>query len=338
MTPSQRHAALIDAMLGLAWSQWTTLGVAGIHTATHSIVVDPEALLVATMSVGRWDARLFDEVVDWVACNSAMLDAARLRRLAAGSEPEQRRLMTAVLQLAARGGARPGLKRVESDLIAREETADYGVQPLFRSQDGGSLDWAVPDEIFAAAGFSRSQLNFRGLSRRPNASTPACLRFRARALVGVGARAEVLTYLWTHEWAHGRLIAERSAYNQSPVAEYLAALAASGLAEKRTAGRRTEYRLVTTIGDVGRPAPAYVAWDTVLPAITRVAASLDSTSLSDDALWSRFAATLEAERRNLASEGFNVHVPDLVGWTADGTQLLEAVGDAILDRVQRLGE
>ena len=320
-------------MLGLAWGQWTTLGVAGIGAAAHSIV-DPEALLVATMSVGRWDARLFDEAVDWVACNSAILDAARLRRLAAGSDPEQRRLMTAVLHLAAHGDARPGLQRVESDLIAREATSHYGMQPLFRSQDVGTLDWAMPDETFAAAGFHRSELNLRGMSRRPNASTPACIRFRARALVGVGARAEVLTYLWTHEWAHGRLIAERSAYNQSPVAEYLAALAASGLAEKRTAGRRTEYRLVTKLGDVGRPAPIYVAWDSVWPAITRVASSLDSTSLSDDALWSRFAATLEAERGPLASEGFNIHVPDLVGWTADGTSRLETVGDAILKLVQ----
>lgn len=337
MTPSQLHAVLLEALVELAWAQWTALGVAGVGPAPRS-VVDPEGLLVATMSIGRWDARLFDEVLDWVVANNAIVDAARLRRLATDSAPEQRRLVAAVARVASQDPVRAGLKRVDADLIARENGVDYGSQPLFRSSVPASQDWGAPDEVFASVGFRRPALELRGMSRRPDTSNPACLRFKARALVGVGARAEVLSYLWTHDWAHGRLIAEHAAYNQSPVADYLILLCGARLAEKRVDGRRTEYRLTEALRSVGQPQPPYIAWDRVWPALTRVFESLDSPSLSHEALWSRLAASLDSEKKALAVEGFAVHVPDLSGWAVQGPHVLEAVVRTIVERVRELGE
>lgn len=337
MTPSQLHRVLLDSLVELAWAQWTAIGVAGVARAPSSIV-DPEALLVATMSIGRWDARLFDEALDWAAVNSAIVDAARLRRLATDSEPEQRRLVAAVARIATQGEKRTGLKRVDTDLIAREDGIGYGSEPLFRTMSTAQQDWVDPDEVFASVGFRRPTPELRGMSRQPDASIPACIRFKARALVGVGARAEVLTYLWTHDWAHGRLIAERGAYNQSTVAEYLVALCGSRLAEKRVDGRRTEYRLAELLRRVGQPEPAYVAWDRVWPALTLVLRSLDSQSLTDDALWSRLAAGLGNEANALAAEGFAVHVSDLSGWAVQGPRVLEAVVSRIAQRVRELSE
>jgi hypothetical protein len=337
MTPSQLHRMLLDSLIDLAWGQWTALGVAGVGRVPCAIV-DPEALLVATMSIGRWDARLFDESLDWAAVNNAIVDAARLRRLARDSSPEQRRLVAVLARLASQGETRGGLKRVETDLIARESRADYSVQPLFRSTSSAPQDWAGADEAFASAGFQRPAPELRGMSRRPDTSHPACLRFKARALVGIGPRAEVLSYLWTHDWAHGRLIAERGAYTQSTVAEYLAALCTARLAEKRIDGRRTEYRLVEALRSIGRPEPRYVAWDRVWPALTRLLDSLDSPSLSQDALWSKLASALVGETKALAAEGFAVHVPDLTGWAVQGPHVLEKIINTVERRVRALSE
>ncbi|MDP2182243.1 MAG: hypothetical protein Q8K99_06715 [Actinomycetota bacterium] len=338
MTPKDLHGALLDSLLELAWRQWSALGVAGIRVASES-VVDPEALLVATMSIGRWDARLFDEVLDWVVANNTIVDAARLRRLARDSAEEQQRLVAVVSHLASEGEKRVGLKRVETDLISREEGVDYGTQPLFHSSRSVPENWVPEDEVFAGVGFSRSAPELRGMSQQPDTSNPACLRFKARALVGLGARAEVLSYLWTHEWAHGRLIAQRGAYNQSPVAGYLTALCNARLAEKRVDGRRTEYRLTEELRGLGTPTPHYVAWDAVWPALAVVAQALDSTtSLSDEALWSRLATSLDTARKGLAAEGFAVHVPDLTGWALRGPSGLEAMVREIADRARELGE
>ncbi|MBE0418386.1 MAG: hypothetical protein IBX63_11560 [Coriobacteriia bacterium] len=333
MTTRELHGTLVDVLLELAWRQWTALGVAGTR-GTSSTVIDPEALLVATMSIGRWDARLFDEVLDWVVSNSSIVDPARLRRLARSAGSEQRRLMTAVVRIASQGAGRTGLEKVETELVAREEGASYALQPLFRSARAAVEDWVGPDEVFRSVGFARPTPELRGMSRAPDASNPACLRFKGRSLVGVGARAEVLVYLWTHEWAHGRLIAERAAYNQSPVAEYLVTLADARLAEKRAAGRRIEYRLEPNLRAVGEPTPRYVAWDSVWPALTRVVESLDSETLSVEALWSRLATALDTERAGLGAEGFDIHVPDLTGWAAYGPTRLEVIVELIIDRAQ----
>ncbi|HEY5473384.1 MAG TPA: hypothetical protein VIK32_09360, partial [Candidatus Limnocylindrales bacterium] len=80
MKTSDLYDHLADVTLELAWRQWTAIGVAGARSGRQTIV-DPEALLLATLSVGRLDARLFDEVLDWVAVNAQLLDMARLRRL-----------------------------------------------------------------------------------------------------------------------------------------------------------------------------------------------------------------------------------------------------------------
>ena len=44
--------------------------------------VDPEALVLFTIGIGRRDPRLFDEMLDWVASNRELLSKQRLRNLA----------------------------------------------------------------------------------------------------------------------------------------------------------------------------------------------------------------------------------------------------------------
>jgi hypothetical protein len=338
MKTSDLYHRLVDVALELAWCQWTAMGAAGVRSSTRTII-DSEALVLATLAVGRSDARLFDEMLDWVAASAHLLDMARLRRLGKLATSDQRRLLGVVAQVAAEHGTGSSISRFAwAEVLAQEEPGEYGREPLFRADGGRVADWVSTDELFARAGFLRSSPDLRGMSRPPDARKPACLRFRARALVGPGARAEVLTYLWTHEWAHGRLIAERAAYNQAPVAEFLSALADARLAEKRSEGRRTLYRLSDGLRAVGSPVPAYIDWVRAWSALVALLDALRPCGLSEDAGWVRLAEALSSQRDALASEGVEMHVGDLRGWAEAGPGRLEVAVESVIARVRELAE
>lgn len=334
--PSELRERLLQPVLDLLWCQWTAMGVAGAR-ACDGVIIDPEALLLATLDIGRSDARLFDEALDWVSVNAGHLDMSRMRRLGKSGTTEQQTLLGIAADIAIEHGAKSSLGQLsEAGFLAREESAGYGLKPLFVSSTRTESDWAGRDERFAHAGFARSPLQLRAMSRPPQATLPACIRFRARALFGVGARAEVIAYLCCHEWAHGRLIAERSAYNQAPVAEYLTVLADANLVDKRVEGRRTLYRLGEGLREAGGQVPTYVDWVRVWPALVAILQALELEDDSDDAAWLRLVRALEAQREALAAEGLDVHVPDLNGWARSGAHVLVPVADAVIARVEAL--
>ncbi len=97
MHSTESRGLLLDAILESLWTQWTDLGVAGTRgtrgdSGDSGALVDPEALLVGTITFGRYDPRLFDEVLDWLLLNGSLLDVTRLRRLVSGLTPPESRL------------------------------------------------------------------------------------------------------------------------------------------------------------------------------------------------------------------------------------------------------
>ena len=58
-----------DRLLDLLWRQWTALGVTGQVSPCKRTVLDPEALLLISCTVGRHDARLFDAMLEWLQVN-----------------------------------------------------------------------------------------------------------------------------------------------------------------------------------------------------------------------------------------------------------------------------
>lgn len=78
---SDFKSTVLDHLLGLVWRQWSALGVSGYSASEEKGVVDPEALLLLTLTLGRYDARLFDEVLDWLEVNGDFLNVQRLQNL-----------------------------------------------------------------------------------------------------------------------------------------------------------------------------------------------------------------------------------------------------------------
>ncbi len=338
MSLTQSRDRLLASVLELMWAQWTELGVAGV-AGTESSVIDPEALLLATSRFGRYDPRLFDEVLDWLASFSDLLDVTRLRRLATQTRFADGRVVSALVDFMRQQSTAAKWERSARSLIAREDSAAYGgVAPLFLDGEGkGIPTFGEKDQFFLQHGIERPALDLRGMSTAPVSRKPAIARLRFRALMGAGARAEVLLYLATHNHAHGRLISARTGFAQRQVSEYLAQMAEAGFVERWEDGRTVQYRLVGDLTESMGPLAGYVDWP---GAWTAIAMLLETRGIAEAAASSYEAAKawragLESLKVVLPVEGLDVRPP--TPERHSGEALLEYADEYLGRVVEALG-
>ncbi|MDZ4168201.1 MAG: hypothetical protein U1E26_00905 [Coriobacteriia bacterium] len=302
---------LRTSALGLLWAQWTEIGVAGT-VGSGRTVVDPEAMLVATLSFGRQDPRLFDEVLDWLLLNGRLLDVTRLRRILKSASAEVQDLAAVMIELLQTRVEGSKWNPLSEMWHARESRAAYAPSALFRDSSGDQMpSFGETDPFFAERGYVRPPLALRGMSTHPRTDLSASSRFAARALCGIGVRAETLLYLWTHETAHGRLIASRTAYSQRQVAEYLAGLAEAGFAQRYEVGRSVQYRLVPEAQWAPAGGSAYVDWMSAFGALEALHAGVDLAARAESAYEASVA--VRSALRELAAalpiEGMDIPLP-----------------------------
>jgi hypothetical protein len=219
------------AVRAFAWDQWAQLGVLAEASAPSPWVVDPEALVLLSLEVGRDDPRLFGEVLDWLLANERLISVQRLRNLAV--DPEDKALGAAALAWVARSRPRARLSSAPGD---RETKA----QPLFRTT---VAHVRRRDEVFLRYGFIAGAIEPSGNSRPPDALAPINLAVRLRLLLGVGARAEVVRTLLTTDAPRIQpaVIARSAGYAKRNVQEALTALQAAGVVFSAEVGNEQRY-------------------------------------------------------------------------------------------------
>jgi len=193
-----------DGVVELAWSLWTELGVPGVSRHLAHTVIDPEPLLIATPTLAAADPRLLEQVFGWCTAHAQRISNSRLKGLLAESTE----------QVVAR--------------FSRFSVAlrDHGVK------------WPVvgrPDPYPLPAGPASPLLPME---------RPSLLRFRLRALCGVGARADVLCELLTLPgvWRSAADLA-RLGYTKRNVARVLSELGTAGIVVSRKEGNALRYLL-----------------------------------------------------------------------------------------------
>ncbi|HWH94055.1 MAG TPA: hypothetical protein VNT03_09350, partial [Baekduia sp.] len=82
MPISETRQRLERGLLDFAWNEWAQLGVLANAPRSSPWAQDLEALLVLSLDVARTDPRLFDEILDWLVRNEALVSIRRLRTLA----------------------------------------------------------------------------------------------------------------------------------------------------------------------------------------------------------------------------------------------------------------
>jgi hypothetical protein len=212
MQTTELHQRLQEAMRELLWDQWVSLGLAG-HASGKPIpfVIDPEALLLATLSSAWDEGRFRGEVLDWLPQNGGLLSVQRFINL---NLPER----------IAPAGSVCALARFM-------EKAGY--------RNWKTLAGRVPNGF--ESDFTES--TWRGMSQPPDPSRPENFLLRMRMLLGINSRAEVLTWLLTHADGHAARIARETGWFSKSVQAILNDLEQAGMLIARTDGKRKEVAL-----------------------------------------------------------------------------------------------
>ena len=261
------RAKLRLTLLRWLWREWTALGVAGASAIETRNVIDPEALLLFTGTAGRWDPRLFDEVLDWLAANGRLLSGQRLKRLLREYEFQSRRVIAALCSVLPQKGCRLDWKM--------DPAASAPAAALFYGTDALPLpDYGVRDPDFLAQGFRRGRLELRHYSKPPDPARPACLWLALRSLLGINCRVEIMLYLLTRSCGYPSQIARDTGYTQRNLQDVMVDLAASGQLRVTRKGREVQYRLASPLWKKlllgAQKSPAWTLWPAVLRALEMV--------------------------------------------------------------------
>ena len=227
---SQVRAQLLE----FAWDQWAQMGVFATARREDRWAIDPEALLLFTFEVARADARLFDEVLDWLVVNERLVSVQRLRNLC--RDDEDRALAEASLEWVARWRSRARLAPRNGGSRRSPDRAEQ----LFRDS---RLRVRRPDEAFRAHGWLKTETERSDKSQSPNLRSPINFAFRLRHVLGVGARAEVVRVLLTTDAPRltAQAIAGSAGYAKRNVQEALTSLHSAGVIDAVTVRNEQRY-------------------------------------------------------------------------------------------------
>ena len=262
------------------WRQWRTLGVAGTVPSSDTRVIDPEALLLFSLSVCRYEPRLFDEVLDWLVQNGHFINVQRLRQMHRKHDFAAGPQLSAVAELLAKNAK---YKLKWSGLIGQHVT--HPTQPLFL--DDNSRPLPTPSEpdccpVFMAHGLRRGPIRLREYSQPFDPLSPACLLLRMRALIGMNARAEILCLLASVQEIHPSEAARQTSYYQKTVQTILLEMVQSGVVSVRTSLKTKHYRFSPKLLDAlvkpnGKSVP-WIHWPSALHAVEMIWRRLHSLS------------------------------------------------------------
>src|SRR5258708_3504081 len=172
-----------NLLLNFLWRQWSALGVAGQASGEDAWIIDPEALLLLTCTLGRHEPRLFDEVLDWLHENGRLINILRLKRIHKEDKFAGGRVLAAMAGLMSKG----------MDVTKWKQLATLGEsltspEPFFVLEDGNPQPVVgEPDPHFLRYGFKRGPLRLRGYSQKFRPTGQTNLALQLRALLGVNS-------------------------------------------------------------------------------------------------------------------------------------------------------
>ncbi len=229
----------LEILLGFLWREWTALGVAGQERGGLRHVVDPEALLLFTCSLGRYDQRLFDEVLDWLTKNGRFLNVQRMKNILGKEDFGGGKVLSAVADWLSE----------QSDpqkwrLLARIGGHTSELQSLFYLPDGRPLpQTSDSDAVFRKHKLTRNPITLRGYAQAFASDATPCLFLRMRALFGLNARSDVLTYLALNKTGHPRQVARELYYSQKAIHDVMTDMACSGVVLSSRGARERTFRI-----------------------------------------------------------------------------------------------
>jgi hypothetical protein len=231
-----------DQIFEFLWRQWGVLGVAGTTPSRDdNRIIDPEALLLFSLNVCRFEPRLFDEIIDWLFQNGRFINVQRLQQIQHHYDFHGGPQLSAIAELLAKKSS----YRLKWSGLAKKYYQEHKT-PLFFDKEGNVLPCPTDENAepeFLSHGLRRGPVSLRGYSQLFDVQRPACLLLRLRALLGISARAEILCLLASIKEIHPSRAARITSYYQKTIQTTLVEMAQSGVILTRTSKKEKFYRL-----------------------------------------------------------------------------------------------
>lgn len=269
----------VKEILDFLWRQWSALGVAGGARSGDEWAIDPEALLLFSLEMGRYEPRFFDEILDWLVVNGKWIDIQRLRGIMKQKDERTQRLMSAVACFLSHEAGTYQRKWKTLALLHRVKASTQD-EMLFKTKEGKPYPKpAMESNIFKEYGFLRESFTLRKMSKPVPVMPGHTIRFLLRALFGIGSRAECIWYLLSYGAGHPSEVAKAIGLSVRGTQDALIELAESGLVLTRIKGKRKieywlprkrwwEFLYGMEYEDVKKP--LWVDWISLYAALTNV--------------------------------------------------------------------
>lgn len=295
-----------ERLLDLLWGQWVRLGVfagtgPGANHGSDEIVIDPEALLLASLEMGRMDPRLYDEVLSWLTAHGSLINLQRLENVVRRQPGLDRSLLAAPAAWMMGNAADPRWKR----LASRDKPGEP--ERFFLDLDGRPMpEGGETDPVFLRTGWSRGPVRHRDAGSGPRFPSGAVLWLNLRCLFGLNLRADVLVYLLTHASAHPSELAREIHYSQPSLFQVCRELERSGTVQGFRQGNQHRCRLEEDRWRcfLGIPPVRWVGWAAVFhfhQQLWRFFFSREWEGVSAYLQASEFRAALQNAVRNIPS-------------------------------------
>ena len=233
---------LLEQLLGFLWRQWTSLGVPGNRAASGGRLIDPEALVLITTELARYDTRLLDSSLDWLHSHGRWINLQRLKTLHGQWPNAEPRVLAAFAAVLAEQST---LRKWENLKENGPQFSGHQLESLSISSDGIAVPiFGDPDPRFQRFGLLRSRWEPRGNGRFPSSDRVENLLFVLRSLFGVNARAEIMAWLLTHESGHPAEIARATGYFSKSIQSTLNEMEQSGHIRSARDGREKRFWLL----------------------------------------------------------------------------------------------
>lgn len=286
MDPKTLREQLERRLVEFAWDEWAQIGVLATPRHRSPWAQDPEALIVFTLEIARCEPRLFDELLDWILTNEALLSIRRLRAMCI--DETDRALIDGAIAWLARRRPRARLR------VEQPDSRPQALRPLF--YDGGLVPEADPD--FAAAGLLRPPLTPSGKSLAPDLAIPINLGFRLRAILGVGIRAEIVRIMLTVQapWMTAQAFVRASGYAKRNIHDALTNLSAARVVSASTIGGERRYTIdkaawAALLQSVPAQLPSHRDWPQLLGALRTILRWTQQEELQEASEYLRASST-----------------------------------------------
>lgn len=297
-------------VLGALWSAWTDLGVAGGGPGSAQGMVDPEALLLLTLEIGREDPRLFDEVLDWLRKNGEWINVTRLGNVLRKDRLCDPSILSAVAALLAEHDSSPKWR----SLAGKSGGKGTSSASLFL-RDGRPIgtSLASADPRFEARGWLRSPVHLRGMSQPPDLHAPAAFMLRCRAFFGLNIRADAWAYLMMNRHGTASRMARELGYTQPRVQEAVSGMHKAGAFHVRQDGNRKEFLAIPGRGwpepEIEQQTGSWRNWRAYALSVTAVwrrAHTMKESGVTQYILDAELSSVVQANRNHFAAAGMTV--------------------------------